>query len=127
MNFRLGDKIWVIGAYNFAHYGIVVDQGRYGLEVVHNDKTSGKVCKVSLQEFARGLPIYISPRNARTRYEQETIARRALTLIGTKYDLWTFNCEDAANYAERGIPISPSREKIVGGFLLIGAVWLWSR
>lgn len=127
MRFGLGDKIWVIGAYNFAHFGIVVGYGPYGIEVVHNDKLSGQVCKVNIQEFTSGTPVHIAPRKARNRAEQELIARRALTLIGTRYDLMNFNCEDAANYAETGLPVSPSRQKIVAGILLIGAVWLWSR
>jgi Lecithin retinol acyltransferase len=116
MRFQVGDKICRQGPLGFYHYGIYVGhRWPYGHAVVHNSKNEG-VQLIHLSTFADGQPITIKDRLTDWR-AQEMVAQRALSLLGKQYDLTLFNCEHAANYAQKGIPASP---QLQGTVLIIG-------
>jgi len=124
---QIGDKIRVKGTIGVDHYGIYVGpRGGYGENIVHNDKAGG-VRLVHLRDFSGGQPVIIEARVVNGRSAQETVAQRALSLLGTEYDLISFNCEHLANYAQLGIGFSPQLQQGVASLLVIaGAAWLLS-
>jgi hypothetical protein len=56
---------------------------------------------------------------------QEEIVQRALSLLGERYDLILFNCEDLANYAQTGVAYSP--QVLFFGLAIVGAAALLYR
>jgi hypothetical protein len=107
--FQVGDKIYV-QRLGYRHVGIYVGprfaKGKNGC-VVENDRESGGVILSDLTEFSDGNTTHLESRVARNYYEQELIAQRAMSLLGKKFDLLTFNCEHAANWAQTGNAESP--------------------
>ena len=117
MNFypyEIGDMI-AISKPGYKHFGIYVgSRGIYGSSVVHNCKREGVILS-SLSDFSGNSPIFIHQKaTGKFRVERETIAQRALSLLGTKYDLIQFNCEHAA-LTQSGFGRSP---QIIGAALL---------
>jgi hypothetical protein len=112
---QIGDKI-AVKRFGYTHEGIYVGQGAFhGRDVVHNDKGGGVVL-TTFAEFSRGSPVYLSKRVTENYFQQQAIANRAFSLIGRKFDLFTFNCEHAANLAQRGRQESPQLQGVL--FLL---------
>lgn len=106
MVLKIGDKIRVRGPYATWHYGMYI--GRYfddrrGLidhAVVHNSKVQRGVVIDSLARFCGGKQVFIEGRAA-AGYEN-VVVQRALSLVGSKYDLLGFNCEHLVNLAQTG-------------------------
>lgn len=122
MRLQIGDKLRVPVRLGVYHYGIYVGPcGPYGEDVVHNDKGGG-VQLVGFRIFAAGQPVQVVSR-ARSWYEGWVIRDRALSLVGTRYDLLNFNCEHAANYAEAGVAFSPTLRGSAFLGLVGGLVW----
>jgi hypothetical protein len=125
-SFEVGDIIG-IQCPGFMHVGVYVGPCWFGDGcVVHNSKLGGVILS-SLYEFSGGAQITIRQKATCYWHQRETIARRALSLLGKKYDLFKFNCEHAAYYAQRGKAESPQISVlavialIFGGGLLIAA------
>ncbi len=121
MTLRIGDKLRVLGALGLYHYGVYVGPcGPHGEDVVHNDKTCC-VQLVPLWLFAGGGMVEIVDRAP---FEaQPTVRDRALSLIGTQYDLVNFNCEHAANYILTGFATSPTvRDMVMLGVIAL-VIW----
>ncbi|MGZ3237508.1 MAG: lecithin retinol acyltransferase family protein [Burkholderiaceae bacterium] len=121
--FQVGDKICV-QRLGYRHIGIYVGprfaNGTSG-DVVENDRESGGVILSNLAEFSGGKDVSFETRVARNFYEQELIAKRALSLIGQQFDLFTFNCEHFANWAQTGKVESPQLQRLsVVALLLLG-------
>jgi uncharacterized protein YycO len=87
------------------HVGIYAE----GRGFVHNSK-AGSVQLTDRNGFAGDRPIRVIWRIANTDMwadQQEEAVQRAISLMGTPYDLLNFNCEHAAYYAVTGTPKSP--------------------
>jgi hypothetical protein len=103
---QVGDVIKVnCGVYS--HVGVYVGK-RPGSsqDVVHNEKNQGVILS-TLTEFSRGRAILLHRQAEGDWRDRAKIAQRAISLIGTKYDLWKFNCEHAASLAQTGTAESP--------------------
>lgn len=119
---RVGDKfsIPVQAGLGIRHYGIYVGpRGPAGEDVVHNRKGAGvefdylaRVCGV--------LPVRIERRAAPG--TEELIVRRALSLLGKRYNLFEFNCEHFASVVQQGV--NKSSQVSTGLGLALGAVGL---
>jgi hypothetical protein len=115
---QVGDIVAVFGR-GCVHDGLYVGRrGFDGRDIVHNDKSRGVVLE-TLEEFSGGRPVSLKRRVAKNHFEQEAIAQRAFALIGQNYDLMTFNCEHAANFAQGGRRESP---QLQAAFVLLGFV-----
>jgi len=112
----------------FVHVGVYVGPRGFGGNcVVHNSKFGGVILS-TLAEFSGGAQIFIHQKATCHWFQRETIAQRALSLLGLRYNLFKFNCEHAAYYAQRGKAESPQISAlaivalvIAGGFALISA------
>jgi len=104
--FGIGDMV-AVNKPGYKHVGIYVGpRGFDGSCVVHNRKREGVVLS-SLADFSGNSQIFILQKATGNFLEREVIAQRALSLLGTKYDLFQFNCEHAATTAQSGIASSP--------------------
>ncbi len=120
--FEIGDVI-AVNRPGYKHVGVFVGlRGYRGETVVHNCKGDG-VMLSTLDEFADGANIYLRQKADGDYRQREKIARRALNLIGKKYNLLKFNCEHAANLAQREIAESP--QIVFAFFALIALVFVW--
>ncbi|PWU15815.1 MAG: hypothetical protein C5B50_14645 [Verrucomicrobia bacterium] len=89
--------------------------------MIHNDKTTGRVIQSSMAEFSRGRLVILRQKGPRDYAQRLAIAERARSLLGTNYDLFSFNCEHAATWAQTGKAESPQLQAaIVLGLLLFG-------
>ena len=124
---QVGDKIMVDrGIYK--HFGIFIGhQQTGGNSVVHNDKVSGAVVACSLFEFSGGLPVHVEERAIGTYFERQAIVQRAVQLIGTRFDLFNFNCEHMANLALRGVAESLQVQGAVVLLALVCGLFFLSR
>jgi hypothetical protein len=119
MPIQVGDMIRVPGAMGTYHVGIYV--GRTGgrpRAVVHNAKGLGVVI-CDLGEFAAGRAVELESRVPGGWWAQQRAARRALSLVGLKYDLLNFNCEHAATLAQTGEARSSQLRAAGTGLLVI--------
>lgn len=114
---QIGDMIR-IERFGYNHIGIYVGRRNYSEAcVVHNCKGRG-VMLSTLEEFSGNSPIFLHQQATVQHHERELIAQRALALLGTQYDLINFNCEHAANFAQRGVAVSPQ----IAGAAVIGFI-----
>ena len=98
---QIGDMI-SIDRFGYKHVGIYVGMRGHGAnDVVHNDKGGGVVV-ASLADFSKGATIHLHKAASGDYFQREAIASRAFSLVGRKFDLFTFNCEHAANWAQTG-------------------------
>jgi len=132
---QIGDKIRMHGLMGVSHYGIYVGpRGPNGEDVVHNDKHNG-VELVTFKKFSRGKEVTVVARVAESLDEQREIMARALSMLGRRYELLSFNCEHAANYALSGTAMSEKVNGalavgVMGGLLAIALIdvglrWPW--
>ena len=120
---QIGDIIQ-INRFGYQHVGVYI--GRHGQiihAVVHNRKGEGIVVS-SYEEFAAGLEVQIRQQATIPLHERGIIVQRALSLVGTKYDLINFNCEHAAYYAQSGVAQSPQVNNAVAGMAVGGLIFL---
>lgn len=120
---RVGDAIR-IERFGYNHVGVYVGQRR-GIEdaVVHNDKGIGVVL-CTLSQFADGKVLHLHNASQGNEFEREQIAERALSLLGKKFDLITFNCEHLVNYAQNRNAESPQMQTAAGGVFIVGLLSL---
>jgi hypothetical protein len=96
-----GDKCSVPGTVSLIkHYGICVGFAQDGQALFVHNVAEGVVLATE-QGFATGRPITIEQRAQPG--QESIVARRALALLGRKYNLLGFNCEHAANLAANGV------------------------
>jgi hypothetical protein len=123
---QVGDMIQV-GRFLYNHVGIYVgSRTADGRDVVHNDKNGGVVLS-TLAEFSGGKPVQLHTAASGNYVEREAIANRALSLLGRRFDLLTFNCEHAANWAQSGKLESPQIKGFVLFALIVGGLALVAR
>jgi hypothetical protein len=101
MLFRLGDKLSTNGALGRLHRGIYIGNDDCGMPLVaHNSRKHGYVLIQTAYEFSDGAPITVVSHAApRT---ETVVVERALSLLGTRYNISTWNCEHFANFAQTG-------------------------
>ena len=103
---EIGDVIR-IDRPGYKHVGVYVGTRWFDRrDVVHNRKGGG-VELTTLAGFSGGSEIFIHQKATGDYRQRQDVAKRAMQLLGTKYDLLTFNCEHAANLAQRGKAESP--------------------
>jgi hypothetical protein len=108
-----GDKCWVQTTKK--HYGVCTGHGPDGeLWFVHNTREAG-VVHTTHKGFAGNRPVYVEQR-AEPSQAPEVVAR-AYSLVGSNYDLLSFNCEHVANLAANGSASSPQVQFAVTGIL----------
>jgi hypothetical protein len=119
---KLGDKCSVPGKLSplIKPYGVCVGFAANGSPMFVHNVAEGVVLAAE-HGFAQGRVITIEQR-ALSGHES-VVAQRALALVGRKYDLFTFNCEHAANLAANGRAESKQVQRgvvaaSVGGLLL---------
>ena len=120
---EIGDVIRIQCA-GYQHVGVYVGpRGFRGECVVHNSKAGGVILS-TFAEFSGGSQVFVHQKAPGGWFDRQTIAERALSLLGTKYDLLTFNCEHAANFAQRGKAESPQifAATLIG--LILGGIGL---
>jgi len=120
---EIGDKVYVLADFQIKHYGIciVADWFREP-RIVHNVKACA-VIETDLKTFSGGRPVNIEYR-ARNWMQAIDIVQRARSLMGTPYDFFNFNCEQAANFAAHGQPVSLQLRQAFGLFALGGLALL---
>lgn len=96
---RQGDKCWVRSGLT-KHYAICTGHSPSGRPCFVHNTPAGGVEHVLEETFAKGRPIYIEQRAQPG--QEESVAARALALVGRQYDLLGFNCEHVANFAANG-------------------------
>lgn len=107
---EIGDII-AVNRLGYKHVGVYVGSRPFSDQcVIHNAKSNGVILS-NLAEFSAGAEVFIHQKATGNYFERQAIATRALALLGQKYDLLQFNCEHAANLAQRGVAESP---QIVG-------------
>jgi hypothetical protein len=121
---RIGDKIKVRGTYGYWHYGVIVGwQQPHGFTIVHNAKGRG-VMLDWLQAFLSAGEVFVEKSAAIG--TELSVAQRAVSLIGSNYNLFNFNCEHMANFAHgepvqsrqlRSTVIAAIAAAVVGGAL----------
>lgn len=113
MQLNAGDKISVPGRAGTSHVGVYTGGGT----AVHNSKDHLRVVEEPISAFASGSPITIV---ARAKPGTESlVVQRARDLIGTSYNLFFWNCEHLAAFAQTGRPAST---QLQFGLALAGAV-----
>jgi hypothetical protein len=117
----LGAHIYV-GRDVYSHHGIdcgdwtVIDFGGQGAV-----KADAIIRRVTLAEFAQGVPIRI--RRYGTSYPPEEVVARATSMIGRSgYDLFANNCEHFATWCVTGRHTSAQVEAVWSGVGMVGAV-----
>lgn len=103
----------------FKHVGVYIGPQPDGRDVIHNNKFGG-VALCTFAEFANGDSVSIHQKAKGGWFERHAIVRKAHSLIGQKYDLFTFNCEQFANLVQRGMAESPQLQ----GAAALGVVGL---
>ena len=111
--FQPGDRI-AVQRFFYKHVGIYIGNG----SVVHNDKGGG-VVRTTLAEFSAGGAVMLQKRVTTDYFQQQAIAQRALSLIGSQFNVIHFNCEHAANWAQSGRVES---EQLQGAVIVLLAV-----
>ncbi len=101
-----GDKIQV-QRFLYRHVGIYLGPRLDGRCVAHNDKKTGVVILSTFEKFLGGSAVSIEIPAPADSFARTQVVQRALSLLGTKYDLWKFNCEHYANYSQTGKATSP--------------------
>lgn len=119
---QVGDLIRV-SRFLHSHVGIYVG----GQNVVHNDKGGGVVVLGTLAQFSGGRLIQLHKAATGNTFERQAIANRAFALLGRKFNLWTFNCEHAATWAQSGKAESPQLQGFAVFALLILGLGLLAR
>jgi len=123
---EVGDIIRIV-RFGYNHVGVFVGSQDFdGRCVVHNCKGGGVVLS-SLAEFADGTQVYMHQKASGNIFDREAIARRAIALVGTKYDLLSFNCEHAASLAQRGKAESPQVAGYALALLALGGLALMTK
>lgn len=87
-------------------------------DVVHNDKSQGVILS-TLAEFAGGTAVVLHRPASGDYFQRQAIANRAMSLLGMDYDLWKFNCEHAATWAQTGSAKSPQLAAVLVSLVLI--------
>lgn len=117
-----GDAIQRLGPFGTMHRGIFAGFDLAGqVWVIHNAKNQFVKWDL-LEAFAEGQTVTLLKRVARNIYEQNLIVARAKSLLGRKFDLWSFNCDHLVTYALAGVPKSPQLGFFLGGILILGAL-----
>jgi hypothetical protein len=108
----------------YRHVGIYVgSQTPGGPDVVHNDKHGGVILS-TLAEFSAGFPVYVHKAATGNYFQRQQIAKRALDLLGGKFDLLTFNCEHVANWAQSEKMESPQLQAFFAVLaIVVGLIW----
>lgn len=114
MNFVPGDIIERIGPLATKHRGVFAGWDFFGRAVVIHNAKNDSVRRDLFETFAAGLPVTVVSRIARNMNQQEMIVGRAESLLGTKFDLWNFNCDHLVTYALAGVASSPQLQVIAG-------------
>jgi hypothetical protein len=109
-----GDKCWVQLPLK-RHYGVCTGFGSDGRPLFVHNTFDGGVVQTTEHGFAGGHPIHVEQRAQPG--QEASVAQRALNLIGRQYDLFTFNCEHAANLAATGRAES---KQVQGAVKLVG-------
>jgi hypothetical protein len=118
-SFEVGDMI-AIGRPGYKHVGIYIGLWRFnGPCVVHNSKRGGVILS-TFSDFADNSQVFIHQKAVGDFLERQTIVQRALSLLGTKYDLLKFNCEHAATMAQSGVARSPQ----IAGYAVLALITL---
>jgi hypothetical protein len=114
---QIGDKITSSGILGIRHAGVYVGPyGAFDHAVVHNSKRDGMVVVEDLSAFGPyGVAQSAPPGRG------WSVREAALRLRGTRYDLFTFNCEHFASFVQEGKARSP---QLAGGLLLGGVLSL---
>jgi hypothetical protein len=114
-----GDKVFVVADFNVRHYGICkLEHWAEAPRFIHGVK-GRHVTETDQVAFSGGRPIYVEYR-ASDWLEADRIVAEAESLIGTPYDFFNFNCEQAANYAAHGEPVSHQLRDAFGLLAVVG-------
>jgi len=98
---QIGDLISVPKDGVITHLGIYIgDRGRGYNEVVHNTPRAGGVVRERFEDFADGKEVSFVERAPAGCGQFH--AERALSRVGTKYDLLTWNCEHFVTWVRSG-------------------------
>jgi hypothetical protein len=122
-DFEVGDRLRTLHSY--WHEGIYVGpRGANGESIVHNDFREKKVILSHPEDYTRkGRPIQLVERVPEERREE--VARRALGMLGTPFDLARYNCQHFTHHVQHGAPDSPRIRKItasLGFVFMIAAI-----
>jgi hypothetical protein len=99
--YLLGARYLTMGAAGRWHSGIFIGLDDLGPALfAHNSKSRGGVRIDTERDFSGGNQIYFS--RAAKPGTEEIVVQRALSKLGTPYDLTIWNCEHFVNYAQTG-------------------------
>lgn len=115
-NINIGDRVAITKGLGIEHLAIVSDLDM----VIDNSNAKGGVTERTLQEFANGKPVRQIPFSSI--FSPQEIVERARARIGKPYGWFSQNCEHFVNEVQTGVP--KSTQAIVGGGLVLAAVWL---
>ena len=126
--YPVGTKLRVLSS-PVHHEGTYVGHvGQNGEDVIHSDKPDGVILS-HFEEFAEHWPVQVISTPSSPE-EGQAIVERAIQTLGVRYDLLGvngLNCEQAANYHQRGEPVSPTLRFLGGAALVVGAIIFFGR
>lgn len=105
----------------FRHKGIVSDRFHNGEPmVISNSPNAGGVTEEPWDAFASGNPVTVEgyPSNLPPR----TVVQRARARIGSRYQLFNWNCEHLVSYAHGQQPATPQVAAVVALAILFGLI-----
>lgn len=126
--FKVGDRLRT--RHHFYHEGIYVGPiGPDGESIVHNDFDAKQVILSHPEGYTRkGRPIHLAARTPEDK--REAVAEKALSMLGTPFDLVRFNCQHFTHLVQHGVAYSPRIQAItisLGVSVLVGvgilAIW----
>lgn len=119
-----GTVVWIPVFLIYRHSGIVSDRWWGGKPmVISSSGRRGGVFEEPWDEFRQGSPVYLEGNGHPGTLPSHEILRRARSVIGTSYDLLTWNCDDLVTYAH-GIKSQATQLGATFAIAVIGCVLL---
>jgi len=95
-----GTVVWIQVFLIYRHRGIVSDRWSGGKPmVISNSGRRGGVFEEPWDEFSQGSPVYLENKVYHGKLPSHDVLHRARSVIGTRYDLYKWNCDDVAAFA----------------------------
>jgi hypothetical protein len=128
-DFVVGDRLRT--RHYFYHEGIYVGpRGPNGESIVHNDYDAKRVILTHPEGYTRkDRPIHLAERTPEA--QREVVAEKAMSMLGTPFDLTQFNCQHFTRLVQHGVAYSPRVQAMalsLGVSILIGVaiIGIWS-
>lgn len=104
------------------HHGVYVGRDVYGQHLVAENNTPYGVRYVTYTDFLAGNALVRVERMNYTYQHQQQVLENIKRRLGTRYDLFSYNCETFSNEVTTGVAYSPQVQRGVLATLFIGFI-----